>query len=74
MRSYKVEYRHRCEKFACVTVEAENEKQAIDKVKNHDFNWENYDETESAESTHWNVAKDHGFYAWLKSIFSTEHL
>ena len=74
MRSYKVEYRHRCEKYACVTIEAENEKQAIDKVKDPEFKWCDYDETESAESTQWKIAKGDGFYSWLKSVFSIEKL
>ena len=60
MRTYKVETTHLTKKYASVIIEAENERQAIQKARSLELS--EFDETETAEQTileikngYWNV-------------------
>ena len=53
MRNFKVEVIHAIKKYGCVTIEADNREQAIEKARNLD--WNKFERSEKTEETQWEV-------------------
>ena len=66
MKNFKVEVVYLTKKYGCVTVEADNKEQAIEKARNLD--WDKFEKSEKTEQTEWEV--DEG--SWFMSLFSGE--
>ncbi len=67
MREYKVETVRVVKKYAAIIVEAQNERQAIEKAR--ESSDKEFLEVETAESSQWQVKKE-SFWAGLFSLFS----
>ena len=68
MKHYKVEVVQVKKEYGCITVEADNRLEAIEKARNAEK--ELFDEIEVAESTEWKANSDWGFFNMFKSIFN----
>tara|TARA_A200000159_G_C6987681_1_gene200278 strand:+ start:51 stop:260 length:210 start_codon:yes stop_codon:yes gene_type:complete len=67
MKIYKVETVTIAKKYASTTVEAESEKQAIEKAK--DIRWDDFDENETTNQSEWTAKTEWSFYKFLESLF-----
>jgi len=63
MKIYEVQTSHLIKKYARVSVEAENEKQAIEKARS--LEWGEFEEIETHDATLWEVTKT----PWYISLF-----
>ena len=67
MKTYKVETTHVTKKYASVIIEAENERQAIEKARSMELS--EFDETETSEQTIWEIKNGHwnvfGIFSFL---------
>ena len=68
MKEYKVENIQVNKKYACVLVSANSEREAIDKAKSID--WKDFDETESGESSVWEVKERWSFTKFISKLFT----
>jgi len=67
MKSYKVESIQVNKKYACVIISANSEREAIDKAKSMD--WKDFDETESGESSVWEVKERWTIAGFISKLF-----
>ena len=66
-KTYKVEMVDIRKKYASIQIEAENEKEAIAKARQ--LQWEDFDEVESAEQTTWQTKSEWSMAKLLSSLF-----
>mgnify|MGYP005658305909 CR=1 FL=1 len=66
-RIYKVEMVDIRKKYASIQIEAENEKEAIAKARQ--LQWEDFDEVEAAEQTTWETKSEWSLSKFLSSLF-----
>ena len=67
MKTFKVETVTVAKRFGSVAVEAETEKEAIEKAKS--IEWDDFDETETTNQCQWQAKTDWTFFKFLDSIF-----
>ena len=68
MKTYKVETIQVNKKYACIIVEANNSREAIDKAKQAE--WGAFDEKEKSEHSAWEARNQEGFFRIIASFFS----
>jgi hypothetical protein len=67
METYKVETVEVKKRYACILVEAGSKREAIDKAKKMD--WKDFDETELADRSTWEVKKTSSFIQIINFLF-----
>ena len=67
METYKVETVQVNKRYACILVEADSKREAIDKAKKMD--WKDFDETEVAECHTWETKSESIFTRFMDSLF-----
>jgi hypothetical protein len=69
-KTYKVEVVDVKKKYASILVDAESEKEAIDKARQ--LRWDDFDETESTAQHEWRAKPEWSFAKYLASLFTLE--
>ena len=69
MKEYKVEYTSVKKEYWCYIVEAENQADAIKKVRQAGLDLDTVDDHEVASQIQWNAFGNRPFLGWIKSIF-----
>lgn len=67
MKTFKVETVSVAKRFASVFVEAETEKQAIEKARS--IEWDDFDESETTNQSQWQAKTEWTFIKFLALIF-----
>ena len=68
MKTYKVETVQVNKKYACIIVEADSSREAIDKAKQTE--WDAFDEKEKTEHSVWEARNQKGFFKIIASFFN----
>jgi len=72
MKAFRIQQSHFIEKKAWVTVEADNDIQAIEKAKS--LQWEHFDQRELVDQTRWQIVQHDSmsFFERLLFLFTNE--